>query len=302
MVIKYLKNWLKNQPKNEAGSEIVVKNGRVISGGVSPGRTLDQVKPIETMVKKDLYIEYLDSMSKLQNTKDTYKYGYKFWQSVTSKRIENLKENEIQSLIVLLDKNTAKNRLSCLRNYAKFCLKNGNEKLFLELQKLDRIGSKKRIPKHKSRDEFIGLTAKAKEMISRNDRRGLWLAMMLDCGLRISEIENAQRGSDYIQVIGKGDKERRIPAPPYVLKGMHEIQQGRGGWRKSRNIVSQELRKIDVTHPHSLRHTYATMLLREGLTIQQIQQLLGHESIATTQIYAKTQLPGNVIEILESIK
>jgi len=298
MVINYINKWLKSQPKNEP--EIIIKNGKIISGVVAPEKPFQPI--LKDNVQTDRYLDYIDSLSRLKNTKETYKYGYSFWKKATSKKPESLTEKDIQKVLSGLDKNTAKNRLSCLNHYAKYLLKAEYSKLFLELQKLDRIGSKKRIPKHKSRDNFIELTAKAKELISKHDRKGLWIGLMINCGLRISEIEHAQRGSDYIQVIGKGDKERRVPAPPYVLQGMQEIRQGRGGWRKDRNIISRELRNIGINHPHSLRHTYATMLLREGLTIQQIQILLGHESIATTQIYSKTQIPENVIEILEAIK
>lgn len=298
-ITNYIKNWLRSQPKND--SKIIIKNGKLISGNDSyTSESTIEIK--NQMPIRNRYFEYLDSLQKSKNTIETYKYGYEYWRKSTAKKLEHLKEDDIKTIIVKLDKNTAKNRICCLQNYAKFCLKNGNEKLFLELQKLDRIGSKKRIPKHKSRENFIELTAKAKDLINQKNRCGLWIAFMLNCGLRISEIEHAQRGSDYIQVVGKGDKERRVPAPSYLLHAMQHIGQGRGGWRKNRTIISRELRKLNINHPHSLRHTYATMLLREGLTIQQIQQLLGHESIATTQIYARTQLPENVVKTLEAIK
>ena len=125
--------------------------------------------------------------------------------------------------------------LSMLKGYAKWLLKAGKTKLFLELQKVQSPKSKSRIPKHKSQAEFSDLVAVAKELVRNDDRNGLWLGLMLMCGLRISEIEHAVAGDDYVQVIGKGDKERRIPAPAWLLVGISQMKaKGRGGWRQGR--------------------------------------------------------------------
>ena len=70
-------------------------------------------------------------------------------------------------------------------------------------------------------------------------------------------------------------------------------------YRKKRQIVDKHQRAIGFTHVHTLRHTYATTLLQRGVKIEEIQKLLGHSSIATTQTYAAAQLPENVVEVLE---
>jgi len=58
-------------------------------------------------------------------------------------------------------------------------------------------------------------------------------------------------------------------------------------------------RKLGYKHLHSLRHTYATILLHREVKLEEIQKLLGHSSISTTQIYAKTKINKDISGILE---
>jgi integrase len=149
--------------------------------------------------------------------------------------------------------------------------------------------------------EFETLKHKAKELIADNNRIGLWIALKLLCGLRISEIRTAQTANKKaIQVIGKGSKERLVPAPEWIISAMNTLQgEGKGGWRQGRIVIWRELSKIGIRNPHSLRHTYASELKRRGKTLDEIQILLGHSSISTTTIYARTDIPHNVIELLD---
>ena len=73
----------------------------------------------------------------------------------------------------------------------------------------------------------------------------------------------------------------------------------KGGYARKRESIDKGLRKMGYSHCHSLRHTYATILLKRGLSLDAIQKLLGHANIATTQIYAKTQLPAGINDLLE---
>lgn len=253
------------------------------------------------------YWTFLEAGGKSRNTLETYRFCLRFWEKVAQRRrrtLYTLRHDDIESSMLGFDANTSRKRLSMLKSYAKWLLKYDKPRLHVELQKVTPPRTKSRIAKHRTRPEFARLGNLAEELTNADDRRGLWIALMLFCGLRISEIQTTETGPDYIQVIGKGNKERRIPAPKWLVDGLSRItQNGKGGWRQSRRIIDRSLRKsMNLKKFHGLRHTYATILLHQGLMLDEIQMLLGHSEISTTQIYAKTKIPGGVISKLNNAK
>jgi len=139
---------------------------------------------------------------------------------------------------------------------------------------------------------------------------------MYACGLRISEAASLEVGAidgvnGLIRVIGKGNKERCVPLPQPVLAEL------RGLWKSHRNTrwlcpspsprgrgcitresLGQTFRKVadeaGITRqatPHSLRHSYATLLLESGVDTRVVQILLGHPCISTTAIYTHLTEP-----------
>lgn len=134
------------------------------------------------------------------------------------------------------------------------------------------------------------------------------------CGLRVSELINLEisriyADEQYIIVRGKGDKERLVPMAETTLSAIKEYLEVRGdinikrgednilfvsrrGRRLTRMMVyyivsglAEKAGVVKEISPHTLRHSFATHLLEGGANLRAIQQMLGHESISTTEIY-----------------
>ena len=153
------------------------------------------------------------------------------------------------------------------------------------------------------------------------------LELLYAAGLRISEAINLDRedlhdDGGFVRVIGKGDKERLVPVgeialdwlkawidgPRAVLVAVHHVAPIRGGplflgdrgGRLARQQAWAAVKRAaiaagltDRVSPHTLRHSFATHLLEGGADLRVVQELLGHASISTTQLY--THLTGERI-------
>ena len=138
---------------------------------------------------------------------------------------------------------------------------------------------------------------------------------MYSCGLRVSEIVNLKISSLYldvgfVKVIGKGDKQRLVPIGSdaikfinlyrntirnkmFIVKGQEDIlflnRRGRGLTRVMIFLILKGLvKKAGITKnvsPHTFRHSFATHLVEGGADLRAVQEMLGHESITTTEIY-----------------
>lgn len=154
-------------------------------------------------------------------------------------------------------------------------------------------------------DSITPYTAKG-----RRDRA--MLELLYSCGLRVSELISLRMsdlffGEGYIRVIGKGDKQRLVPigstARERIMMYLDDRREkekrdtdtlflnNRGG-KLTRIMVFLILRQavenagIDKTvSPHTLRHSFASHLIAGGASIRQVQEMLGHESVVTTEIY-----------------
>ena len=145
-------------------------------------------------------------------------------------------------------------------------------------------------------------------------RNRAMLEVLYSCGLRVSELINLQISNlylkeEYIVVIGKGDKQRIVPISRCAIKELDYWMQDRSfiepkkgeedivflirrGTRLTRNMVFHlvkyyaELAGIRKSiSPHTFRHSFATHLLEGGANLRAIQEMLGHKSILTTEIY-----------------
>lgn len=202
-----------------------------------------------------------------------------------------------------------------LRNFAAFVAKERGESSPLSKFNPPKVG--KRLPKALPVETILQILnsfKNAKSPIEIRDRAVI--EVLYSCGLRISELVNLDFNStkeitanQLLKVRGKGGKERVVPIgnnaieaiSDYLTRARPELKRGRDvdalflnsrGKRISRQIVWQTIQssaeaiglKERVT-PHTFRHSYATHLLDGGADIRVVQELLGHSSVSTTQIY-----------------
>jgi integrase/recombinase XerD len=255
--------------------------------------------------KIERFWDHLDVAGRGKRTIQEYQYEWKWWQQQALKKkrtVYTLRLREIEEILKGITSSTTRRKIAFLRTLSKWYLREGRSKLYEETGKITVPKLPKKLPKDKGTEDFEKLREKAKKLISDKDRTGIWIALKLICGLRISEVQTARAaGKGFIQVMGKGQKERLIPAPEWIIKGMKKIPaDGRGGWRKDRKVIWYHLAKNDLRNPHSLRHTCASELLRRDMKIEEIKEFLGHENIATTNIYARSVVPARAAELLDN--
>ncbi len=178
--------------------------------------------------------------------------------------------------------------------------------------------------------EVIGrmLDGMADTAAGRRDRA--ILELLYGAGLRVGELvdldlDDLDRGRRLVRVSGKGRKERIVPFGTKALEAMEAYLPERALWRAGKvledgdplfvnqrgsRLSDRSVRRIlnaAVTrtaglyglHPHALRHAFATHLLEAGMDLRAIQELLGHASLATTQIYTHVDL-ARLMEVYRS--
>lgn len=202
--------------------------------------------------------------------------------------------------------------LSTLRNFFRFLERNA----LLSNPAIGVIHSPslpKALPKPLTQDQAVNLIKMAGEL-----QREPWLAkrdmafviLLYGCGLRIGEalaldVKDRPR-SEMMTVFGKGQKERIVPVLPAVRSALETYLRSRPdgappnsplfigsrGDRVNPGVMQRQIRKIrdslglpETATPHALRHSFATHLLNNGGDLRTIQELLGHESLSTTQRY-----------------
>lgn len=153
--------------------------------------------------------------------------------------------------------------------------------------------------------------------------------VLYGCGLRASELSELTLGDIFadegvLRVVGKGNRQRLVPIAQVTLKFLklyleqrvhltvargseHIVFLNKNGGKLSRisifNIVRQSAERAGITkniHPHTLRHSFATHLVEGGADIRAVQQMLGHQSISTTEIYTHVSLTSlrTAVELL----
>ena len=169
----------------------------------------------------------------------------------------------------------------------------------------------RQLPDIFSTDEIDRIIATVDTSSVKGLRDSAMLELLYSCGLRVSElvslkVQDLFFGEGYIRVIGKGDKQRLVPISATARERVHRYLDKRPETRSGEDalflnnrgsrltrvmvftILKQAARNAGIEKrisPHTFRHSFATHLLEGGASIRQVQEMLGHESILTTEIY-----------------
>ena len=220
-------------------------------------------------------------------------------------------------------KSTVARKLATLRSFYKFLVRRGylasNPVAPIRTPKQD-----KRLPKCLEIDQIEKLLANPDTATLLGARDRAMLEVLYSTGMRVSElvamdIADVDLTSNTIRVAGKGKKRRVIPIGPGAVQSvLHFLDLRRNdlrspkfdadalfinkhGQRLSTRSVRRKLDKylleagLDLSvSPHTLRHSFATHMLRRGADLRSVQEMLGHQSLSTTQIY--THLSGETVK------
>ncbi len=235
------------------------------------------------------------------------------------KSIEDVSLKDLQAFIqhiaeLEISEKSQARIISGIRSFYKYCLIERIVKtdpaLLLDLPRL-----KRKLPEVLHLNEIEAMIASIDLSTKNGTRNKAILETLYSCGLRVSELINLQISKIYfdigfVRVTGKGDKERLIPigrdAVKYIniyksevrthiniKKGYEDILfLSQNGQQLNREmifyIVKDAARNAGVKKnisPHTFRHSFATHLVEGGADLRAVQEMLGHESITTTEIY-----------------
>jgi integrase/recombinase XerD len=216
-----------------------------------------------------------------------------------------------------LARTTAQRRLSSLRSFLKFLKKEGTGPSG-ELPSTGGFKKPKSLPKALSLEQMEALLAVPDVRSPRGLRDRALMELIYGAGLRISEVlslpvSGLDLSEGVVRVTGKRGKTRVVPLPSSTLAWVRTyLEQGRPrllvgpvsvlivsdrGKAMLRQVAYDRLSSLCAlaglpagVSPHTLRHTYAVHLLKGGADLRAVQELLGHESIATTQVYTQLDM------------
>ena len=218
--------------------------------------------------------------------------------------------------------------ISGLRSFFSYLVFEGYRKSNpTDLLETPKIGLK--LPDTLSESEINSLIAAVDLSHPQGERNRTILETLYSCGLRVSEIITLKISDlffeeGFIRVLGKGNKERFVPIHSraqqlidlYIKTDRNKIEpqkgfedtiflnrRGKGLTRQMIFIILKNLAEKIGLHkkisPHTFRHSFATHLLKNGADLRAIQQMLGHESITTTEVYVHLDR-GFLKDVLET--
>ena len=264
------------------------------------------------------FIEYLIIEKKYsKNTITSYERDLKkFNEILKNKNIKKITRQDIQKYLSQINKtqsprSTSRN-ISTLKSFYKYLKLNK----IVNVNPMDQINNpktKKTLPKVLSEEE-INKLLEIKLKTNFDYRNKAMLELMYSSGLRVTELINLNVNdidleNDTVKIFGKGSKERIIPLNDYAKEALKEYiivhrkelfkhgennhlflnnhgnKMTRQGFFKILQKIAKEKDIRTEFSPHTLRHSFATHLLKYGADLRSIQELLGHSDISSTQIY-----------------
>ena len=210
-----------------------------------------------------------------------------------------------------LESTTVAHKITSIKSYFNYNIKRG----IVSVNSADKV-SRPKLTKHLPEyltEEEVGKLLDVEVKSPYDYRNKTILELLYSSGIRISELVNIKTPNYdseecLIRIMGKGSKERIVPLGDYAVNIMNDYMNNyrplinkkhtdyvfinNRGDKISRQFIFKVIKKEalkkgikkDIS-PHTLRHTFATHLLKNGADLRIIQELLGHENISTTQIY-----------------
>jgi len=250
-----------------------------------------------------------------EHTLINYTIDLKYFSSfLAGKPLEEVNHLDIRKFLAELkaknfSKKTIARRISCLRSFFKFLVREGylknNPTIGMRAPKLD-----KKLPLFLTVDEVTKLIESPEDDLPGLRDRAI-METIYSTGMRISElvslnIEDIDFIGGAVKVRGKGKKERIVPIGDKALRAIKAYLEARFPTFKEnkavflnnrgkritvrgiRLIIDKYVNRVALREkisPHVLRHSFATHLLERGADLRAVQELLGHSSLSTTQIY-----------------
>lgn len=266
-------------------------------------------------MEKDIFLNYIKNKNYSNYTIDSYNKDLDNFYVYLNQNNTDIKKVNYKFLrgylTVLYDKKYSKKtiarNISTLKSFFKYLKKQNiiesNPMNLIKTPKID-----KKLPKFLNYDDLEKILSIPDTTTFLGKRNALILELLYSTGVRVSELVNIKLNDidlseEKILILGKGNKERYVlfgskakekmldylkektDDSPYLIVNRYGNKITDRGIRKILDSIILEASLSYKISPHTLRHTFATHMLDSGADIEIVKELLGHESLSTTQIY-----------------
>jgi integrase/recombinase XerC len=228
------------------------------------------------------------------------------------KNIDSVRKDQVRDFLACelargISRNSLIRRVSGIKGFFRFLIKQGAITDSSVMHVRTPKGEKK-LPKVASESEIFSMLTSSFTNKKLGKRNRAIISFLYGTGARVSEliglnVSDVDFRTGLVKLRGKGDKTRIVPAGRFVIEKICEWFEVRGvkseavftslsgkrlGVRHVRNILTTAIRNAALNarvSPHTLRHSFATHLLENGVDVRIVQELLGHVSLSTTQVY-----------------